>query len=68
MMAGQELFYNLVTRDALLIHSGVAHSLEGPFDSREDAERAAEVLVERLIKHDDQNGSRGLSNTTPATN
>ena len=44
----QQLFYNLVTRDALLIYDGVAHSLEGPFQSREDAERAAEELIERL--------------------
>jgi len=47
----RQLFYNLVTRDALLIYDGVAHSLEGPFQSREDAERAAEELIERL---DDQ--------------
>jgi hypothetical protein len=66
-MIDQELFYNLVTRDALLIHSGVAHSLEGPFDSREDAERAAEVLVDRLQTHNEQNGSRELSVVTPTT-
>lgn len=44
----RELFYNLVTRDALLIHGGVAHSLAGPFQSREDAERAAEALISQL--------------------
>jgi hypothetical protein len=48
----QQLFYNLVTRDALLIHDGVAHPLEGPFQSREDAERAAEELVKRLEDQD----------------
>ena len=48
MPESQQLFYNLVTRDALLIHDGVAHPLEGPFQSREDAERAAEELVKRL--------------------
>ena len=51
MPESRQLFYNLVTRDALLIYDGVAHSLEGPFQSREDAERAAEELIERL---DDQ--------------
>lgn len=48
MPESQQLFYNLVTRDALLIHDGVAHPLEGPFQSREEAERAAEELVKRL--------------------
>lgn len=66
-MADQELFYNLVTRDALLIHGGVAHALEGPFDSRDDAERAAEVLIVRLQMHDEQDGSYGLSIGTPTT-
>ena len=52
MPESQQLFYNLVTRDALLIHDGVAHPLEGPFQSREDAERAAEELVKRLEDQD----------------
>jgi len=44
----QQLFYNLVTRDALLICEGVAHLLDGPFNSREDAEAAASELISRL--------------------
>ena len=48
MPADQQLFYNLVTKDALLIHNGVAHSFEGPFRSRGEAERAAEELIRRL--------------------
>jgi hypothetical protein len=46
--ADRQLFYNLLTQDALLIYNGVAHSLDGPFRSREDAERAAEELIRRL--------------------
>lgn len=46
----RQLFYNLVTRDALLIYRGVAHALDGPFSSREEAERAAEELIKRLNK------------------
>lgn len=48
MSADQQLFYNLLTRDALFIYDGVAHSLEGPYQSREEAERAAEELIKRL--------------------
>lgn len=47
-MRETQLFYNLVKRDALLICDAAARHLEGPFDSREEAERAAEELVERL--------------------
>lgn len=66
-MAERELFYNLVTRDALLIHSGVAHALEGPFDSRNDAERAAEVLIDRLQMPDEHDSAQGLSIVIPTT-
>lgn len=52
MTTAPQLFYNLLTRDALLVHNGVAHPLEGPFDSREEAERAAEELIGRLDGHD----------------
>lgn len=47
-MRETQLFYNLVTRDALLIYDAAARLLEGPFDSREEAERAAEELVGQL--------------------
>jgi hypothetical protein len=45
----QQLFYNLVTRDALLIYDGVARPLEGPYQSREEAEAAAAELIQRLL-------------------
>lgn len=43
-----QLFHNLLTRDALLIYKGIAHSLEGPYSSREEAQRAADELIRRL--------------------
>lgn len=48
----QRLFYNILTRDALLIHRGVAHLLDGPYGSREDAETAAAELMTRLDRDD----------------
>ena len=48
MLDDTKLFFNLVTRDALLIFEGQAHLLDGPFSSREDAERAGEELMERI--------------------
>ena len=48
MLDDPKLFFNLVTRDALLIFDGQAHLLEGPFLSREDAERASEELMGRI--------------------
>ena len=42
-MADVELFYNLVTRDALVVYRDVAHRLEGPFSSREEAQLAAKL-------------------------
>jgi hypothetical protein len=53
-----QLFHNMLTRDALLIHRGIAHSLEGPYASREEAERAAEELIRRLESEeaDSENG------------
>jgi hypothetical protein len=53
----RQLFYNLLTRDALLIYNGVAHALDGPYDSRDEAERAAEELIKRLDE-DEQNSER----------
>jgi|EndMetStandDraft_7_1072992.scaffolds.fasta_scaffold2077459_1 hypothetical protein len=50
MLDDPKLFFNLVTRDALLIFEGQAHLLEGPFSSREDAESASEQLMERISK------------------
>lgn len=46
--APYQLFYNLVTRDALLLHDEKAYPLEGPFQSRDEAEREARELIERL--------------------
>lgn len=60
----RQLFYNLLTRDALLIYSGVAHPLEGPYDTREDAERAAEELISRLDE-DDQPSERRQGREIP---
>jgi hypothetical protein len=48
MFRERQLFYNHVTQNALLIYRGVAHSLEGPFNSREEADRAAAELVTRI--------------------
>jgi hypothetical protein len=50
MLDEPKLFFNLLTRDALLIFDGQAHLLEGPFSSREDAEYASEQLIDRLAK------------------
>ena len=50
MLNEPKLFFNLVTRDALLIFDGQAHLLEGPFSSREDAEYASERFMERLVE------------------
>lgn len=49
MQVDEQLFYNLVTRDALLIYDGVARPLEGPYQSREEAEVAAAELIQRLL-------------------
>lgn len=47
------LFYNLVTRNALVIMGDQAHVLDGPFNSREEAEIAARELRQRLEFSDD---------------
>ena len=52
MLDDPKLFFNLVTRDALLIFDGQAHLLEGPFLSREDAERASEELMDRITSEE----------------
>lgn len=56
MLDDPKLFFNLVTRDALLIFEGKAHLLEGPFSSREDAESASEQLMERISKEGIETG------------
>ena len=66
MLRDQELFYNLVTRDALFIHGGVAYPLAGPFSSREEAERAAEALIGRLQVQACQDGCNAPSHPTRA--
>ena len=43
-----ELLYDLLTRDALLIKDRQLFRLDGPFESREAAVKAAEELEERL--------------------
>jgi len=43
-----QVFYNLLTKDALLIYDEQAHPLVGPFASKRDAEQAAAELIERL--------------------
>jgi hypothetical protein len=48
MLDDPKLFFNLLTRDALLIFDEQAHLLEGPFASREDAESASRQLIARL--------------------
>jgi hypothetical protein len=65
-MCSQELFYNLVTQDALLIHGGVAHMLAGPFHCREEAEYAAGALIERLRQQDARGDPRTLLDPTRA--
>lgn len=59
MLDEPKLFFNLVTRDALLILDGQAHLLEGPFSSREDAEYASEQLIGRLATNDAADGRAG---------
>jgi hypothetical protein len=66
--SNQELFYNLVTQDALLIHGGVAHPLAGPFRSREDAERAADELIFRLRENEARKDSGSPSAPNPKLN
>lgn len=68
MLSDRELFYNVVTQDALLIHGGVAHSLAGPFQSREDAERAAEALIFRLHESEAGKDSGSPSRPNPTLN
>jgi hypothetical protein len=58
MLDDPKLFFNLVTRDALLIFEGQAHLLEGPFSSREEAESAGEELMERISKEASETGDR----------
>lgn len=43
-----ELLYDLLTRDALLINDGQIYPLDGPFESREQAEAAAIAVVGRM--------------------
>jgi hypothetical protein len=44
-----ELLYDLLTRDALLIRDGQLYRLDGPFESRERALEAAKELEQRLL-------------------
>jgi hypothetical protein len=65
-MAGVELFFNLLTRNALVIYKGVAHILDGPYSSREEAELAAADLIARVegygaIGHDELPASSAYS-------
>jgi len=48
-----------VTGTALLIYNETAYPLDGPFKSREDAEKAAQALVARLKTPIGQAGSAG---------
>jgi len=45
----EELLFDLVTRDALLIWNGQAHRLEWPFRSLTDAEDADDELKRRML-------------------
>lgn len=45
-----ELLYDLLTRDALLIRNGQLYRLEGPFESKERALEAAQELEDRLAE------------------
>lgn len=56
-----KLFFNLLARDALLIFEGEAHLLEGPFSSREDAERASEQLMARISKATSTSGGHAAA-------
>jgi hypothetical protein len=47
-MLMNELIFDVVTRDALLIHEGQIHPLEGPFQSKAEAQEAADLVAARL--------------------
>jgi CRP-like cAMP-binding protein len=42
------VIFDVVTRDALLIHEGQIHPLEGPFQSKAEAQEAADLVAARL--------------------
>lgn len=65
MLEDRQLFYNLLVGDALLIYRGVAYPFEGPFGSKEDAERAADDLIERLDIDDPRPATDDLTLTRP---
>jgi hypothetical protein len=60
-----EVIFDVVTRDALLVYDGQIHRLEGPFHSREDAYNAAEEMVTRLA-HNDFEGIASTNRTQSA--
>jgi len=45
-----EVMFDMVTRDALLIWNGRLFRLDGPFSSLSDAERAADELKGRIAE------------------
>lgn len=47
-LRSSHLFYNLLTKTALLIYNETAYPLDGHFDSREEAEKAAEAVIAGL--------------------
>ena len=53
-----EVIFDVVTRDALLILNGKIHRLDGPFQSREHAHEAAEQMKRRLAEPDQQREAR----------
>lgn len=48
MLTNDQLIFDVITRDALLIFNGAIHHLDGPFQSREQAEAAAQVVIGRM--------------------
>ena len=58
MFSDNELIFDVVTRDALLIVHGKIHQLNGPFQSREHAQEAAEQMKRRLAEPNEQQGTR----------
>ena len=58
MFSDNEVIFDVVTRDALLILKGKIHQLDGPFQSREQAHEAAEQMKRRLAQPDEQQRTR----------
>ena len=54
LFSENEVIFDVVTRDALLILHGKIHRLDGPFQSREHAHEAAEQVINRLAEGDQQ--------------